>query len=69
MVEVVFSEFCNVQRQVFLGGEDVVGFAVVVDVEGHVARHLTSGEVALDDESLVHGLAPGWCPVLIVEGA
>ena len=68
VVQIVGSQLGNVQGQVLFRGEDVVGLAVVVDVECHVTRHLTSAEVTLHDKALVYGLAPGGRPVFVVGG-
>ncbi len=41
--KVVVAEEADVERDVVFGGVDVVGFAVFVFVEGHVAAHLSVG--------------------------
>ena len=46
----------------------MVGLAVVVDIECHVARHLAGAEVTLHEETLIYGLSPGRCPVFVVGG-
>ena len=56
------------QRQVLLRRKNVVGLAVIINVERHVARHLARAEVSLHDESLIYSLAPGRCPPLLEVG-
>ena len=41
MVQVVGCQLGNVESQILLGGKDVVGLSVIVDVERHIARHLS----------------------------
>ena len=65
MVQVVGGQLGDVERQVLFRREDVIGLAVVVDVERHVACHLSRGEVAFRHESLFHGLAPRRRPPIL----
>ena len=57
-------EFGYVEREVLFRRVDVVGFAVVIDKYGHVARHLSALVVALVEHSLVYGFIPLGCPPL-----
>ena len=57
VVQVVGGQLSNVERVVLLAGEDVVGLAVVVDVERHVTCHLPRAEVALQVLVEAHGRA------------
>ena len=68
MVQVVGRQLGDVQGQVFLGCEDMIGLPVVVDKEGHVARHLSALKVAMDEETLGDGLCPLRRPPLRVVG-
>ena len=62
MVQVVVGQFSNVQREVVFRRKDVIGLAVVIHIERHVARHLSALEVSLDEETLSHSAVPVGSP-------
>ncbi|MCY1368237.1 hypothetical protein D9M69_552050 [compost metagenome] len=61
---VVAAELGNVQGQVFFGGINMVGGAVIVYVEGHVSGHLPALNITAHKEAFFHGFVPVGGPPL-----
>ena len=51
-------EFRNLDCQIVFGGVDMIGAFVVVDENGHVARHLSAVEVAHGEHALTDSVVP-----------
>ena len=47
MMQVVACQLGNMQRVILFRREDVIGFAVIIDEECHISRHLARIEVTL----------------------